>query len=142
MKYFCSSDQIAFYLQKYIQFRKRKIFYGDSSFQSIIPLLKKHKEENLMLPCNNMPNEEFSQLLTENEIDFKPVVIFKNESADLSKIDIKSFDMLCEPKWYSVFKEKFFKIFTGRSTYCSIQTTIQAAKVQINVDIPAPTSSL
>lgn len=145
MKYFCLIDQIAFYLQKYIQFRKRKIFYGDSSLQSVIPLLKKHKEENLMLPCNNMPNEEFSQLLTENEIDFKPVVIFKNECADLSGIDIKSFDMLCvfSPSGVQSLKKNFPKYSQGNQLIAAYgKTTIQAAKdAKLRVDIPAPTPS-
>lgn len=94
MKYFCTSDQIAYYLQKYIQFRKRKIFYGDQSYISLIPLMKKHKENKLLLPCNDAPNKVLYATLKENNINFREAVFYKNTFADLSDIKLKEYDML------------------------------------------------
>lgn len=94
LKYFCASDQIAYYLQKYIQFRKRKIFYGDQTHASLLPLIKKQKEIKLIIPCNNEPSKVLHSLLKENNISFKEAVFYKNEFADLSLIDLKEYDML------------------------------------------------
>jgi len=145
MKYFCTSDQIAFYLQKYIQFRKRKIFYGDSTYSSLLPLLKKHKEEKLVLPCNDTPNEELYSLLTTNNVNFQRAVIYKNESADLSQIDIKNFDLLCffSPSGIHSLKHNFPKYEQGEQLIATYgKTTLQAAEaMNIRVDIPAPTAT-
>lgn len=143
MKYFCTSDQIAFYLQKYIQFRKRKIFYGDSTYPSLLPLLKKHKEEKLVLPCNDSSNEELYSLLTANNVNFQKAVIYKNESADLSQIDIKNFDLLCffSPSGIQSLKHNFPKYVQGEQLIATYgKTTMQAAEAaKLRVDIPAPT---
>jgi uroporphyrinogen-III synthase len=143
MKYFCTSDQIAFYLQKYIQFRKRKIFYGDSTYPSLLPLLKKHKDEKLVLPCNDSPNEELYSLLTANNVNFQKAVIYKNESADLSEIDITAFDLLCffSPSGIASLKQNFPKYEQGEQLIAAYgKTTLQAAEAaKLRVDIPAPT---
>ena len=143
MKYFCTSDQIAFYLQKYIQFRKRKIFYGDSTYPSLLPLLKKHKEEKLVLPCNDSSNEELYSLLTANNVNFQKAVIYKNESADLSQIEIKNYDLLCffSPSGIQSLKHNFPKYTQGEQLIATYgKTTLQAAEAaKLRVDIPAPT---
>lgn len=143
MKYFCTSDQIAFYLQKYIQFRKRKIFFGDSTYQSLLPLLKKHKDEKLVLPCNDSPNEELYSMLTANNVNFQKAVIYKNENADLNGMDIKSFDLLCffSPSGISSLKQNFPKYTQGEQLIATYgKTTLQAAEAaKLRVDIPAPT---
>ena len=54
MKYFCISEAIAFYLQKYIVYRKRKVFTGKQTFQDLIPLLKKNKDSKFLLPCSDI----------------------------------------------------------------------------------------
>lgn len=143
MKYFCTSDQIAFYLQKYIQFRKRKIFYGDSTYPSLLPLLKKHKDEKLVLPCNDTPNEELYSILTANNVNFQKAVIYKNESADLKDMDIKSYDLLCffSPSGIASLKQNFPKYSQGEQLIATYgKTTLQAAEAaKLRVDIPAPT---
>ncbi len=145
MKYFCTSDQIAFYLQKYIQFRKRKIFYGDSTYPSLLPLLKKHKDEKLVLPCNDSPNEELYSMLTENTINFQKAVIYKNESANLSNIDLSQFDMLCffSPSGIKSLKDNFPEYTQGEQVLAAYgKTTIQAAEIAgLRIDVPAPTAT-
>lgn len=145
MKYFCTSDQIAFYLQKYIQFRKRKIFYGDSTYPSLLPLLKKHKDEKLVLPCNDSPNEELYSLLTTNSINFQKAVIYKNEAADLKNIDLSTYDMMCffSPSGIQSLKQNFPDYQQGEQIIAAYgKTTIQAAEnAGIRVDVPAPTAT-
>jgi len=51
MKYFCMSESVAFYLQKYVQFRKRKIFFSENDLSQLMDLIKKHKTERFLLPC-------------------------------------------------------------------------------------------
>src|SRR5580693_9671900 len=59
MKYFCISEATAYYLQKYIQFRKRKIFFSHYSFADLVDLIKKkHHSDKFLLPCSDAPNEE------------------------------------------------------------------------------------
>ncbi len=54
LKYFCISEAIAFYLQKYIVYRKRKVFTGKQTFQDLMPLLKKSKDCKFLLPCSDI----------------------------------------------------------------------------------------
>ena len=54
MKYFCISETIAFYLQKYVLYRKRKIFYGKQTIGDLVDTLKKHKNEKFLLPCSDI----------------------------------------------------------------------------------------
>src|SRR5690606_5709951 len=58
MKYFCLSETIALYLQKYIQYRKRKIFFGKQTAQDLEDILKKHAKEKFLFPCSNVAGEE------------------------------------------------------------------------------------
>jgi uroporphyrinogen-III synthase len=143
MKYFCTSDQIAFYLQKYIQFRKRKIFYGDSSYPSLLPLLKKHKDEKLVLPCNDAPNEELYNLLQENNVNFEKAVIYKNESSNLKDLDLLSFDMMAffSPHGIQSLLNSFPNYQQGEQIIAVYgKTTLQAAETaKLRVDIAAPT---
>ena len=57
MKYFCVSEAIAYYLQNFITFRKRKVFTGEQMFKDLVPVLKKHKECKFLLPCSDLIKE-------------------------------------------------------------------------------------
>ncbi len=94
LKYFCISESTAFYLQKYIQYRKRKVFYGKQEFSELIDLFKKHKNEKYLLPCSDIHKPEIPQLLDENQVHYKIAVLYKTLASDLSDIDINQYDML------------------------------------------------
>lgn len=94
MKYFCVSETTALYLQNYIQYRKRKIFYGKQTFADLIEVMKKHKDENYFLPSSNLVTEDHEGMLKEAEFNFTKAVIFRTVSADLSHVDINKYDML------------------------------------------------
>jgi len=96
LKYFCLNESTALYLQHYIQFRKRKIFFGNQSFSELVELMKKHPEEYFFLPTSNIvTTEDYGDMMTKAELKFKKAMIFRTVSADLKGvIDISKYDML------------------------------------------------
>ncbi len=94
MKYFCISESTAFYLQKYVQYRKRKIFHGKQSFEQLMELIKKHKDEKYLLPCSDIHKASMTKMLDEQKIDYEKAVFYKTLASDLSHLDIKDYDML------------------------------------------------
>lgn len=94
MKYFCISESTAYYLQKYVQYRKRKIFHGKQNFNDLMELIKKHKKEKFLLPCSESHKNEIPEILEKAKIKYNKAVIYRTQSADLSDIDIEEFDML------------------------------------------------
>ena len=94
LKYFCVNETTAQYLQHYIQYRKRKIFYGKQTFADLVEVMKKHKEEKFFLPSSNLVTEDHDGMLAEAKIDYTKAVIFRTVSADLSHVDISKYDML------------------------------------------------
>lgn len=94
-KYFCRSEAIALYLQKFIQYRKRKVFYGKGPLKGLQDLLKKHKaNEKFMLPCSDVNTRAFPDFLRENEFDYDEAVIYKTVSSDLSDLENIFYDMI------------------------------------------------
>jgi uroporphyrinogen-III synthase len=94
MKYFCISESTAYYLQKYVQFRKRKIFHGCESPADLLTLIKKHSQEKFLLPCTDNVQQEIVRLMTAGKIHFKAATIYKTQPADFSEVDIQQFHML------------------------------------------------
>ena len=67
MKYFCLSESTAYYLQKYVVYRKRKIFHGKTTFTDLLDVMKKHKDDKFLFPCSDILKAEYPRLLEENE---------------------------------------------------------------------------
>ena len=86
MKYFCISETIALYLQKYIQYRKRKIFFGKQTAMDLDDVLKKHASEKFLYPCSDVAAEETMRFLQDNGYNFKPAVLFRTVCSDLSDL--------------------------------------------------------
>jgi uroporphyrinogen-III synthase len=94
MKYFCISEATAFYLQKYVQFRKRRIFSSNQNFDDLIELMKKHKDEKFLMPCSDIQKLSLTKLLDKNRFKYTKAVIYKTLPSDLSDMDITQYDML------------------------------------------------
>lgn len=95
MKYFCISESVALYLQKYVQFRKRKIFYSENDISQLMDLIKKHKTERFLLPCSDSHSKELPDLLTAAKINFSEAVLYRTVPVEMkSLVDIAKFDML------------------------------------------------
>jgi uroporphyrinogen-III synthase len=94
MKYFCISESTAFYLQKYVQYRKRKIFYGNQKFTELIDVIKKNKSEKFLLLCSDIHKDEHPEILEEHKINFTKAVIYRTVCSDLSDLAEVKYDML------------------------------------------------
>jgi uroporphyrinogen-III synthase len=95
MKYFCISEATAYYLQKYIQFRKRKIFFSNFSFADLVEIIKKkHKEEKFLLPCTDMPNDEYTDLLDREGIRYVKAPLYRAIYSNLTDIKMDEYDVL------------------------------------------------
>jgi uroporphyrinogen-III synthase len=94
-KYYCMTEAIANYLQKFIVYRKRKVFFGQRTIQDLAPTLKKHRsKEKFLLPTGNLGSEFVSAYLNENKFDWTPTLMYKTVSADLSDLQEVFYDIL------------------------------------------------
>jgi len=142
MKYFCVSESIAYYLQKYVVYRKRKIFYGKQTFADLIIILKKHIEEKFLLPCSDILKSEIPDLLDKNAINYSKAVIYRTVCSDLSDLVNVNYDMLVffSPSGIkSLFKN--FPDFKQNNTRIAAfgPTTAKAVKeASLTLDVKAP----
>lgn len=94
-KYFCLTKAIADYLQKFIIYRKRKVFVGERKIQDLEASLLKHRDkEKFLLPCSNLGAKDVVEYLTEKTFDFKDVMMYKTVSSDLSDLSDVTYDIL------------------------------------------------
>lgn len=90
MKYFCISEQTAYYLQKYIVLRKRKLFTGKKTVNDLLEIIKKHPDEKYLFPCSSIRKDDIPDFLNANNINYQEAVIYETVASDLSDLaDIK-----------------------------------------------------
>lgn len=95
MKYFCITETVALYIQKYVQYRKRKVFFAETGkVADLLPLLVKHKSEKYLIPHSDVHNDEFSAELTSKKIAFKSCVMYRTVSNDFAPDEPFDYDML------------------------------------------------
>ncbi len=96
MKYFCTTEAVAMYLQKHIVFRKRKIFFGVGTPDSLISVIgTKHKGEKFLIATSDTgSNDSMVSLFAQSGLDCTSAVFVKSVSQDLKQVDIKSYDMI------------------------------------------------
>ncbi|MCX7697122.1 MAG: uroporphyrinogen-III synthase [Bacteroidales bacterium] len=96
-KYFCSSEKIAVYLQKYIPFRKRKIFWGNSSLNDLIPIFKKEENQQLLylIPTSDSSYDFSTTLFKNHNLNYRKIIIYQNQYEDLTSFPIKDFQIMC-----------------------------------------------
>jgi len=94
MKYFCISEATAFYLQKYIVYRKRKIFYANGKFSDLVDILLKHKEDKFLIPLSDVHKDEIPDLLERAKIAVTEAIMYRTVSSDLSDLKDVNYDML------------------------------------------------
>ena len=143
MKYFCISETIALYLQKYIQYRKRKIFFGKQTATDLADVLKKHATEKFLYPCSDVAAEETQKYLHDNGYDFKPAVLFHTVCSDLSDLAEVFYDVIAffsPSSIHSLFIN--FPDFQQNDTRIAafgVSTHKAAVEHNLILDIPAPT---
>jgi uroporphyrinogen-III synthase len=144
MKYFCITEAVALYMQKYVQYRKRKISIGKQTTADLIELLKKHKTEKFFYPCTDVYTDSIPVFLKENGYDFSAAVIYKTVCSDLSDLAEVNYDMIVffSPSGIkSLFKN--FPDFKQNNTRLATfgPTTAKAvldAGLTINIQAPTP----
>lgn len=95
MKYFCTSETIALYIQKYVQYRKRKVFFGATGkFADLVPLMVKHNTEKYFVPMSDVHNDEVRDLLDKNKIQHTEAVMYRTVSNDFKPEEMSDYDML------------------------------------------------
>lgn len=95
MKYFCTSETIALYIQKYMQYRKRKVFFGATGkFADLVPLMVKHNTEKYFVPMSDVHNDEVKDLLDKNKIQHTEAVMYRTVSNDFKPEEMSDYDML------------------------------------------------
>ncbi|RIA08461.1 uroporphyrinogen-III synthase [Flavobacteriaceae bacterium MAR_2010_72] len=143
MKYFCQSEAVAFYLQKYVVYRKRKIYVGKRSFEDLSPLIKKYKDENFLLPTTDKLKPEVPSTLNALNVKWKEAIFYRTVISDLSDLADVYYDVLVffSPSGIeSLFHN--FPDFKQNNTRIAVfgNTTIKAVEEHgLRVDIAAPT---
>jgi uroporphyrinogen-III synthase len=145
MKYFCINEQTAYYLQKYIQYRKRKIFFGHGTLIDLVDVIRKNKSEKFLLPASDVQKEQIVDFLDEVKISFTKATFYKTVAADLS--DIKSLadiDILVffTPVGIKSLKQNFPSFKQGNTRiaafgYTTAQT-VQALGYRLDIFAPNP----
>lgn len=142
MKYFCSSESVAFYLQKYIVYRKRKIFYSKTNFEELLTIMHKHREEKILLPLSDPHKAEIPKSLEKQKFKYTKVILYRTVSSDLSGINLDDYDMmvLYSPAEIKSLFQNFPDFVQGEKKIAAFgPTTVKALKeAQLNVDVDAP----
>ena len=144
LKYFCESEAIAYYLQKYVVYRKRKIYVGKKTFPELSKLIKKHKSEKFLLPCSDKLKALIPQELNDLEVDWTKAVFYKTVVSDLSDLENVFYDILVffSPSGIdSLFKN--FPQFEQKNTRIAVfgNSTVKAAEeagLKCNIKVPTP----
>ena len=93
MKYFCVIETIALYIQKYVQYRKRKVFFGDTGkIDGLLGQMARHKTEKYLVPLSSVHNDDIANLLDEKKLNHTECVMYRTVSNDFSEEEIKNFD--------------------------------------------------
>ena len=144
MKYFCISEATAFYLQKYIVYRKRKIFFSSGKFSELVDVLVKHKEEKYLLPLSDIHTEDMTGQLDRAKLSYSQAVMYKTVSSDLSDLKDVNYDVLVffSPQGiksllqnFPEFKQNETRIATfGPST----AQAVREAGLRLDIEAPVP----
>lgn len=142
MKYFCVSEATAYYLQKYIVYRKRKIFYGNGKIPNLVEIMNKHKEEKFLLPLSAAHKEEIPELLNKGNFNFTKAVLYRTECSDLSDLADVNYDILVfySPSGIKSLFQNFpdFKQNNTKIASFGAKTAKAAEEAGLRLDITAP----
>ncbi len=93
MKYFCVTETISLYIQKYVQYRKRKVFFGTTGkIDDLIPTMVKHKQEKYLVPMSDVHNDSVTNMLDAKKLQHQECVMYRTVSNDFTQEEVKTFD--------------------------------------------------
>lgn len=141
-KYFCTSESVALYLQKYTQYRKRKIFYGHRSIEDLLPTFKKHKADQFLLPLSDIHKDAVPKFLEKNKFAYKKAILYRTVSSNLSDLKDLKYDILVfySPSGITSLFENFPDFEQNDTRIASFGTATAEAvkKAGLRLDIQAP----
>ena len=143
MKYFCVTEAVALYIQKYVQYRKRKIFFGATGkIEDLVPSIVKHKTEKYLVPMSDVHNDDVKNLLDKNNIQHTEAVMYRTVSNDFTSDEEFDYDMLVffSPagvtslkKNFPDFDQKEIRIGTFGSTTAQ---AVRDAGLRLDLEVP------
>lgn len=144
MKYFCVTEAISLYIQKYVQYRKRKMFFGTAGkIDDLVPTMVKHKTEKYLIPMSDVHNNDIKDLLDRNHLQHTEAVMYRTVSNDFSNDEKLDYDMLVffSPAGVSSLLKNFPKFDQGDMRIATFgTTTAQAVRDSgLRLDLSAPT---
>ena len=144
MKYFCTSEQIALYIQKYVQYRKRKVFFGATGkFNDLLPSIVKHNSEKYFVPLSDVHNDEIKEALDAKKIQHTEAVMYRTVSTDIANGEKFDYDMLLffSPAGIPSLKKNFPNFEQNEIAIgCFGPATAKAVKdAGLRLDLEAPT---
>lgn len=146
MKYFCVTETIALYIQKYVQYRKRKVFFGTTGkIDSLIPTMVKHKTEKYLVPLSSVHNDDVQRLLDAKKLNHKECVMYRTVSNDFQEGEAFDYDMLIffSPTGIKSLQKNFPNFEQGdiKIGCFGAQTAKAVADAGLRLDIEAPTAN-
>jgi uroporphyrinogen-III synthase len=144
MKYFCVSESVAYYVQKYIVYRKRKVFIGKQSFADLMDVIKKHKDEVYLVPCSDIQKQDIPVLLDKAGVKYTNAVFYRTVASDLSDIKNLAYDMLVffSPGGIESLKKNFPKFKQDGVVIAAFGPTtskaVRDAGLRLDVEAPLP----
>ena len=146
MKYFCVTETIALYIQKYVQYRKRKVFFGiTGKIDDLLPTMVKHKAERYLVPMSEVHNDDVRKLLDSKGLTHGECVMYRTVSNDFTKEEVESFDydmlVFFSPSGVDSLIKNFPEFRQGDIAIATFgPTTAKAVKdAGLRLDLEAPT---
>lgn len=145
MHYYCISEAVGNYLQKYIQYRKRKVFFSEhNKFEDLLPAMNRRPQEKYMMVLSDVHTGDTIQMFAEHKIDIQPAVMYRTVSTEWPKDEPFDYDMivLFTPSGVSALKKNFPDWVQGETRIaCFGASTAQALEeAGLRADIKAPTT--
>lgn len=145
MKYFCTTEAIALYLQTYIQYRKRKIFFGEQSFADLIEIMERHREERFIYPCSDEKQTDSIRQLDRAKFKYTKAVMYTLVPRNLTQFKLSDFDIIAlfSPIGVRSLLQSFPDVKDEPLTIAAFGTSTHAALANagIKLSIAAPTKS-
>jgi uroporphyrinogen-III synthase len=142
-KYFCQSEAVAFYLQKYVVYRKRKIYVGEKNINDLEAFFQKFKTEKFLLPTSDVLKPSIPDSLNKMGIDWTRLQLYKTVVSDLSDLRNVYYDVLVffSPSGIESLLKNFpdFEQNETRIAAYGNATVLAADKAKLRIDIKAPT---
>ncbi len=145
MKYFCVTETISLYIQKYVQYRKRKVFFGTTGkIDDLVPTMVKHKQEKYLVPMSDVHNDSVTLMLDAKKLQHRECVMYRTVSNDFTPEEVKTFDydmlIFFSPSGIESLTKNFPDFKQGEIAIATFgPSTAKAAKeANLRVDLEAP----